>query len=83
MTVDRNNLNTEKICEKFGVTEKQAQGLKSSLEKALKSADRKAEKGQTLAEIKSIAKKTMEKIAAEKKDKPEKAAPAVTSERSK
>lgn len=83
MTVDRNNLNTEKICEKFGVTEKQAQGLKSSLEKALKSANRKAEKGQTLAEIKSIAKKTMEKIAAEKKDKPEKAAPAVTSERSK
>ncbi|MCM1327953.1 MAG: hypothetical protein NC253_00795 [Ruminococcus sp.] len=83
MTVDKNNINTEKICEKFGVTEKQAENLKNSLEKALKSADRKGEKGQTLAEIKSIAKKTIEKIAAEKKDKPEKAAPAVTSERSK
>ncbi len=83
MTVDKNNLNTDKICEKFGVTEKQAEGLKNSLEKSLKAADRKSEKGQTLSEIKAAAKKAIEKINADKKDKAEKAAPAVTSERSK
>lgn len=80
MTVDKNNFNTDKICEKFGVTEKQAEGLKNSLEKSLKSADRKAEKGQTLSEIKTAAKKAFNKINA---DKTEKAAPAVNSERSK
>lgn len=83
MTVDMNNLNTDKICEKFGVTEKQAEGLKNSLEKSLKAADRKSEKGQTLSEIKTAAKKAFDKINADKKDKAEKAAPAVTSERSK
>ena len=83
MTVDKNNINTEKICEKFGVTEKQAEGLKNSLEKSLKAADRKSEKGQTLSEIKAAAKKAIEKINTDKKDKAEKAAPAVTSERSK
>ena len=83
MTVDKNNLNIEQICEKFGVTEKQAEGLKNSLEKSLKAADGKSEKGQTLAEIKAAAKKAFDKINADKKDKAEKAAPAVTSERSK
>lgn len=83
MTVDKNNINTEKICEKFGVTEKQAEGLKNSLEKSLKAADRKSEKGQTLSEIKAAAKKAIEKINTDKKNKAEKAAPAVTSERSK
>lgn len=83
MTVDKNNINTEKICEKFGVSEKQAEGLKNSLEKSLKAADRKSEKGQTLSEIKTAAKKAFDKINADKKDKSEKAAPAVTSERSK
>ena len=81
MTVDKNNINIEKICEKFGVTAKQAEGLKNSLEKSLKAADRKT--GQTFSEIKAAAKKAMEKINADKKDKTEKAAPAVTSERSK
>lgn len=80
MTADKNNLNTDKICEKFGVTEKQAEGLKNSLEKSLKSADRKSERGQTLSEIKTAAKKAFNKINA---DKTEKAAPAVNSERSK
>ena len=81
MTVDKNNINTEKICEKFGVTEKQAEGLKNSLEKSLKAVDRKSEKGQTLSEIKAAAKKAVEKLNAAKNA--EKAAPAVTSERSK
>ncbi len=81
MTVDKNNINTEKICEKFGVTEKQAEGLKNSLEKSLKAADRKSEKGQTLSEIKAAAKKAVKKLNAAKNA--EKAAPAVTSERSK
>lgn len=83
MTVDKETLNTAKICEKFGVTEKQAEGLKNSLEKSFKAADRKSEKGQTLSEIKTAAKKAFDKINADKKDKTEKAAPAVTSERSK
>lgn len=81
MTVDKNNINTEKICDKFGVTEKQAEGLKNSLEKSLKAVDRKSEKGQTLSEIKAAAKKAVEKLNAAKNA--EKAAPAVTSERSK
>lgn len=81
MTVDKNNLNVDKICETFGVTEKQAEGLKNSLEKSLKAADRKFEKGQTLSEIKTAAKKAFEKINADKKDKSEKAAPAVPAER--
>lgn len=83
ITVDKNNLDTQKICDKFGVTEKQAEGLKNSLEKSLKAADRKSETGQTFSEIKAAAKKVIEKINADKKDKAEKAAPAVTSERSK
>lgn len=81
--VDKNNLNTDKICEKFGVTEKQAENLKNSLDKALKTADRKSEKGQTLAEIKSAAKKAFDKINSDKRDKQEKPSPAVTSERGK
>ena len=81
ITVDKNNLDTQKICDKFGVTEKQAEGLKNSLEKSLKAADRKSEKGQTLSEIKAAAKKAVEKLNAVKNV--EKAAPAVTSERSK
>lgn len=81
ITVDKNNLDTQKICDKFGVTEKQAEGLKNSLEKSLKAADRKSEKGQTLSEIKAAAKKTIEKLNAAKNA--EKAAPAVISERSK
>ena len=81
--MDKNNLDTQKICDKFGVTEKQAEGLKNSLEKSLKAADRKSETGQTFSEIKAAAKKVIEKINADKKDKAEKAAPAVTSERSK
>ncbi len=81
--VDKNSINAEKICEKFGISEKQAEGLKNSLEKSLKAVDRKSEKGQTLSEIKTAAKKAFDKINADKKDKPEKAAPAVTSERSK
>lgn len=83
MTVDKNNLNAEKICEKFSVTEKQAEGLKNSLEKSLKSIGVKSVQGQTLSEIKAAAKKAFEKINADKKDKAERTAPAVTSERSK
>lgn len=83
ITADKNNLSVEKICEKFGVTEKQAEGLKNSLEKALNSSDRKSERGQTLSEIKTAAKKAFDKINADKKNKSEKTAPAVTSERSK
>lgn len=83
MTVDKNNLNAEKICEKFSVTEKQAEGLKNSLEKSLKSIGVKSVQGQTLSEIKAAAKKAFEKINADKKDKAERAVPAVTSERSK
>ncbi|MCH5199724.1 MAG: hypothetical protein J1F60_02100 [Oscillospiraceae bacterium] len=83
ITVDKNNFNIGNICEKFGVTEKMAEGLKNSLEKSLKSSDRKSERGQTLSEIKTAAKKAFDKINADKKNKSEKAAPAVTSERSK
>lgn len=79
--VDKNNFDTQKICDKFGATEKQAESLKNSLEKSLKVADRKSEKGQTLADIKATAKKAIEKLNTAKNT--EKAAPAVTSERSK
>lgn len=65
--VDKNNVDIKKISDTFGISEKQAEKLKSSLDKSLKIADSKGGKGQSLNEIKNAAKKAYEKITAEKK----------------
>ena len=59
-------MDIKKISDTFGISEKQSEKLKSSLDKSLKIADSKG-KGQSLNEIKNAAKKAYEKITAEKK----------------
>lgn len=67
--LDISKITPELICKKFSVTPKQAERFVNSLQKSLKAADARGNKGQTLKEIKSAAKKAYEKLSAEKKDK--------------
>lgn len=63
--IDKNSNDTQKLCNAFGLTEKQAEKFMGNIDKSLKSAVNK--KGQSLNEIKKAAKKAYEKLSAEKK----------------
>ncbi len=69
--VDKNNINTEKICQKFGVTEKQAERLKSGLESAMKNSAARQDGRKSLSEIMASAKKAYEKAKSADKNAPE------------
>lgn len=72
LLAEQSKIDVNKICSTFGITEKDAEKLRDSLDRSVKAADKaagKKEKGQTLNEIKKAAKTAYENINAEKKAK--------------
>lgn len=78
LIVNKDNMNVGQLCDKFGVTPKQAEAFIKSVDRSLKAADRKTNGGKSLREMTAAAKKAAEIIKAKST---EKAAPAVNAER--
>ena len=68
LMTEQNKVDVSKICSTFGITEKEAEKLRDSLDRSVKAAEKK-EKGQTFNELKRAAKTAYENIKAEKKVK--------------
>lgn len=68
LLTEQNKVDVSKICSTFGITEKEAEKLRDSLDRSVKAAEKK-EKGQTFNELKRAAKTAYENIKAEKKIK--------------
>ncbi len=68
LLTEQNKVDVSKIFSKFGITEKEAEKLRDSLDRSVKAAEKK-EKGQTFNELKRAAKTAYENIKAEKKVK--------------
>lgn len=78
LIVNKDNINAKQLCDKFGVTPKQAEAFIKSVDRSLKAADRKTGSGKSLREMTAAAMKAAEKIKAKSM---EKTAPAVNAER--